>query len=179
MQEIGHVEYVITPGPGLRAWLIRIIFAATYLLVGSLLFSLSALLQIDLIFAIGLALIVIACLVLLTWRYTKVEYEISLDQETLTCARIFGKRSRMRMLTVNVKDFVLVGPLDDEATAEKGRRYPLHKEYRAVPAPDADNVWFAIWNVGKDSFAVFYFQATDPLLKAIRFQNPTAIAMRQ
>jgi hypothetical protein len=179
MHETGHVEYVIEPRVCAKTWLLRAVFAGTYLAVGALLMALTATLRVSFPLSVGVFLLTVGCLFLLTWRYTRVEYEISLEQDQLTCARIFGKRTRVRMLSVNVRDLVLVASLEDDEAAERARRYPITKEYRAVSSPDAPEIWFAVWNTGKDAYSVFYLEATDALLRALRFQNPTAVALRR
>ena len=117
-------------------------------------------------------------LVFFTWRYVSVEYEYSITSGELTFSKIFGNRSRRTVLQLKLRDAIRIAPLDNEAEAKRAGEYLPEREFWAISAQNAPDVYFILFEYdagkGDKRRAVFYFEATQKALQICRFYNPSA-----
>ena len=118
-------------------------------------------------------------LVFFTWRYVSVEYEYSITSGELTFSKIFGNRSRRTVLKLMLRDAIKIAPLDNEFEAKKAGEYLPEREFWAISAQNAPDVYFILFEYdtgkgGEKQRAVFYFEATQKALQVCRFYNPSA-----
>lgn len=66
-----------------------------------------------------LALLTLVALVLLTWKYTSVEYEYSFVAGNFTLSKIYGKRRIKQVFESDLKMLISVAPLENAKTPTK------------------------------------------------------------
>lgn len=125
-------------------------------------------------------------LVFITWRYVSVEYEYSITSGELTFCKIYGRRSRRKVLTFSLKDAIRIAPLEDAEEAAKATKYMPEREFSAISSLRAPDIYFALFEYkylehGKEKTrrAIFYFEATARALQICRFYNPSATVRRE
>ena len=117
-------------------------------------------------------------LVFITWRYVSVEYEYSATSGVLTFSKIYGNKSRRRVLDITLKDAVCIAPLSSDEHYHFAQHYQPEKEFSAVSSMRSDGIWFILFELGANTSkekrrAVFYFEPDDKLLRICRYYNPT------
>ncbi len=112
-------------------------------------------------------------LVFFTWRYVSVEYEYTVVSGRLTFSKIYGGRSRKKVLELMLRDADRIAPLTDDAVRELSRS-GLDKTYSALSAPDAEDAYFMTFKAPSGERCVFYFEATAQMLKLCRFYNASS-----
>jgi len=115
-----------------------------------------------------------------TWRYVCVEYEYAITGGDFTLSRVFGGRSRRRMLTITLKDAVRIAPLENEAESEKATAWHPEREYIAVSSFEAPDIYFILFehsDKGEKRRAILYFEATEKALQLCRFYTPSATVL--
>ena len=121
-------------------------------------------------------------LVFVTWRYVSVEYEYSITSGTLTFSKIFGNRSRRRVLEIRLRDAVRIAPLENAEEAAKATAWHPEREFSAISSLRAPDVYFITFELGEPGSkdrrrAIFYFEATAKALQVCRFYNPSGTVM--
>ena len=123
-------------------------------------------------------------LVFFTWRYVSVEYEYSITSGELTFCKIYGNRTRHRVLKLELRSAVAIAPLDNGEYSAKASAWRPEREYSAISwtsAPDIYYILFEDKGKGKkgNQRAIFYFEATARALQICRFYNPSATVTTQ
>jgi len=119
-----------------------------------------------------------------TWRYVCVEYEYAITGGDFTLSRVFGGRSRRRMLTITLKDAVRIAPLENEAESEKATAWHPEREYIAVSSFEAPDIYFILFELdaerNKDKRrAILYLEATQKALHIFKYYNASATVVQQ
>lgn len=117
-------------------------------------------------------------LVFITWRYVSVEHEYSATSGTLTYSKIYGNKSRRRILDISLKNAVRIAPLCAPLHRDFAERYQPEREFSAVSSEHSDGIWFVLFELGasknKDKRrAIFYFEPDEKLLRICRYYNPS------
>ncbi len=183
MNEFSTYEFTVhqkTEGKWLLArigmLLLYVAFVGGWLIFG---FSLS-------LFVPLLALIPVSTwiLVYITWRYVSVEYEYSITGGELTFSKIYGGRSRRKVMTLKLRDAVRIAPLEDEGEAAKATAWHPEREFSAISSLRAPDIYFILFEYAfregkkqRTRRAIFYFEATARALQIARFYNTSATVM--
>lgn len=108
--------------------------------------------------------------VLLTWKYTCVEYEYSFAAGTFTLSKIYGKSKRKTVFAADIKSLILVKPHD-----------PLrdtHLEYsefiNAIPSKVSQNPCICVFEVDEKRTCVL-MDCDEMSAKIFRFFNASAV----
>ncbi len=115
-------------------------------------------------------------LVFFTWRYVSIEYEYTVVSGRVTFCKIYGGRSRKKMLEFMIKDAEVIAPLDDVGRSKIKDFAPEHS-YSALSSEDAEDGYFMLFEDDKNGRCVFYFEATSHMQKICRYYNPRATVM--
>lgn len=115
-------------------------------------------------------------LVFFTWRYVSVEFEYTVVSGRVTFCKIYGGRSRKKMLEFMIRDAELIAPLDDVGRTKIKDFAPEHS-FSALSAEDAEDGYFMLFEDEKNGRCVFYFEATSHMQKICRYYNPRATMM--
>ena len=122
---------------------------------------------------IALAVLSETVLILCTKKYLNVEYEYSFSGETLTVSTIFSKKSRKTLLSVELKDMLLVAPYNEDAAREAERMDP-QKTIDATGSPDADDVLIAIFDEDPDTKILLFLESDEQIVAQFRRYAPHA-----
>ena len=121
-------------------------------------------------------------LIFMTWRFVSVEYEYSITSGILTFAKVYGGRSRRKILEISLHDAVRIAPLDNEDEAARANQWIPEREYSGISSPRAPDIYFILFEdkaspKQEKRRAIFYFEATERALQICRFYNPSGTVM--
>jgi len=132
---------------------------------------------------IALVPVCIWILVFFTWRYTNVEYEYSITSGELTFAKIYGNRSRRRVLTLQLRDAVRIAPLDNGEHSAKATAWKPELDFSAISSATAPDIYYILFEhkgsgkKGESKRAILYLEVTTRTLQICRFYNPSATVL--
>jgi hypothetical protein len=124
---------------------------------------------IPLIFALA---VVTSILILTTWRFTCVEFEVIITGGELRITKIYGKKFCKHQLNVSVNAIGEIGEYDDRAY-EAVSKLSLQKNYICLSSLSAPEVYYALFDEDKDH-CILYFDAPQRAIELLRKQNSTA-----
>ena len=118
-------------------------------------------------------------LVFVTWRYTDIEYEYTITSGKLTFCKIYGNRTRKRMFEMDLRDAVLIAPLDGGTYSARATAYRPERSFEGVSSFHAPNIYMLLFELdarkrADKRRAIFYFEATSKSLSICRFYNQSA-----
>lgn len=112
-------------------------------------------------------------LVLFTWKYVRVEYEYSIYGEDFSVAKIYGKSKRKELLSINLKQAILIAPRTEEFL-EKADKLTLKSVLWTVSSPSADGIWMIVYPEDEQIYSLLFFEADEDSLRLLRRANPRA-----
>lgn len=110
-------------------------------------------------------------LVYFTWKYVKPEYEYSVTSGRVTFSIIRGKRSRSEVVSFAIKDCLQIAPASDREWSERLELYDPEIVYSALSTTSSPDKYYAAFENGEGKRCVFYFEATEKMLKLCRNYN--------
>lgn len=149
-------------------WMLYVIYPLILMIIVSLL-------RIFQLFA--LVIVTEWMLVYFTWCYTKPEYEYSVSSGKVTFSIIHGKRKRKEMLTFTIKDCYMIAPATDGEYLSMLERFDPELVYNAVSTSDSPDKYYAAFENEQGKRCVFYFEATEKMLKLCRNYNHSHTVM--
>jgi len=173
MNEFSTYEYVVAQknkGIGKLKPILLIVFYIL-LAIAFLLFAVITKIGAPLI---SLAPIGVAVAWYITWKYTKIEHEISVTSGVVTLSEIYGSRTRKTMVEFALKSCTAIAPLTDPTKRAFADRYDAQLVYCALSAPDSENAYFATFENEKGKRCLVMFDANERMLKICKFYNPSA-----
>lgn len=169
MADIQHYERVIKKQKGVITS--RILWILAYAFILSLWVVISARIGFSLT-AIALAVLSVVIAVIITWKYTKVEYEYSFIAGTFTFSRIYGSRKRKAVFEADLKTLVSAIPYGN------GSRLPQKGEYdlvNAVPDGASQNPCICFFDDGNKNKHCIIIDCDLMTLKILRFFKVSAV----
>lgn len=112
----------------------------------------------------------------LTWHYVSRAYYYTVDGSFFTVLKVYGGKYEKDFVKVKVSDAELIAPLNDEykhlahANADANR-------YEAVSSFGASDIYFMTFTDTDGKPAVVFFEATEQMLKAMKYYNSKALVM--
>ena len=162
-------EYTVEQKPEGKFRLMKIGFLSLYILYPVIFMAVLFIIQLFQLFA--LVVVTEWMLVYFTWKYTKPEYEYSVTSGRVTFSVIRGKRSRKEMLTFAIKDCLKIAPATDGDFIAMLEQYDPEITYSAVSSVDSPDKYYAAFENAEGKRCVFYFEATEKMLKLCRNYN--------
>ena len=162
-------EYTVEQKPEGKFRLMKIGFLSLYILYPVIFMAVLFIIQLFQLFA--LVVVTEWMLVYFTWKYTKPEYEYSVTSGRVTFSVIHGKRSRKEMLTFAIKDCLKIAPATDGDFIAMLEQYDPEITYSAVSSVDSPDKYYAAFENAEGKRCVFYFEATEKMLKLCRNYN--------
>ena len=162
-------EYTVEQKAEGKFRLMRIGFMALYILYPLIFLAVVFATQLYQIFA--LVAVTEWMLVYFTWKYTKPEYEYSVTSGRVTFSVIRGKRSRKEMLNFTIRECLQIAPATDGEWIAKLEAYDPEIVYSAVSDVNSPDKYYAAFETADGKRAVFYFEATEKMLKLCRNYN--------
>ncbi|MBE6594295.1 MAG: hypothetical protein E7644_00710 [Ruminococcaceae bacterium] len=183
MNEFSTYEFVVKQKSEGKWLLGRIGLIALYVLyvLTLLLVGLQARIVVPLLALIPITLWI---LIFITWRYVSVEYEYSITSGVLTFTKIYGGRSRKRVLELPLRDAVRIAPLDNSMEADRAQHYKPEREFSAISSLRAPDIYFILFELdaerNKDKRrAILYLEATQKALHIFKYYNASATVVQQ
>lgn len=118
-------------------------------------------------------LIVTVIAILMTWKYTNVEFEYSIFGDTISFVNIYGRKSRKGKLTVAIKDFSEIGKYTDAAEKHL-EEVVIDRDYLFISHLMAEHLYYGLFDDDGDK-CIVYFEATDKALSLIKKYNSSAL----
>lgn len=123
----------------------------------------------------GVTLIVLALtalLILLTWRFVCVEYEVIISAGEISITVIYGKRIRKKRLVLDIQSFAEIGIYDD-AAYEEISKLSLQRNLICLSSLSAPDVYYALYEDDKD-YCILYFDAPPRAIELLKKCNSAA-----
>ena len=131
-------------------------------------------------FPVALGIVIIGGFVAVLYmrRFSRINYEYQLFEDTAVFSEILGNAARRQMISFEIRKCERIAPLADEKWARFAEEYPAEVVYSALSSPDAENVYFAAFEGEKGKKTLVYFEMTARALRLFRAANPQAVVMR-
>ena len=110
-----------------------------------------------------------------TYRYVQIEYEYEIAAGDMSAAYIYGRRSRKEIVgPITVSSMETIAPYRDtyKAAADDPS---IQKRYEAVAYMGHPDNYYAIFRDDEGKKCVLFFQATNKVLKLLRFLNRSTV----
>ncbi len=107
--------------------------------------------------------------VLGVWKMFNVELEYSMTSGYITFTRIYGGRTKKKILDLCIKDMQAIAPVTNETSAELSAK-GIEKTYMFASHSTASDMYYAIFEKDGQK-CVVYFEATQKALQIFRFYN--------
>ena len=150
------------------------------LAIAALLIGIQTRLMVPLIALLPVALWI---LVFCTWRYTNVEYEYSITSGELTFCKIYGNRSRHRILTLDLRKAARIAPEDGAEHSARAAAYRPEVVHIGISGKDAKDVYYILFEEetkkGNRKRAALYLEVTHRALQVFRFYNSPATVLTE
>ena len=162
-------EYTVEQKPEGKFRLMKLAFLSLYIIYPLVFMAILFIIQIFQLFA--LVIVTEWMLVYFTWKYVKPEYEYSVTSGRVTFSVIRGKRSRKEMLNFAIKECLQIAPATDGEWIAKLEAYDPEIVYSAVSSTESPDKYYAAFENAEGKRCVFYFEATEKMLKLCRNYN--------
>ena len=162
-------EYTVEQKSEGKFKLIKLGLMVLYILYPVLLMTVVFITQLFPLFA--LVVVTEWMLVYFTWKYAKPEYEYSVTSGRVTFSVIYGKRSRKEMLNFAIKDCLQIAPATEREWIERLELYAPELVYSALSTTESPDKYYAAFENAEGKRCVFYFEATEKMLKLCRNYN--------
>ncbi len=113
-----------------------------------------------------------AFLVFVTWRFTCVEFEVTVAGGDLMITTLYGKGFRRRLLNLPVNSIYEIGEYDDKAYEEISK-LSLQKDYLCLSSLSAPDVYYALFEEDKEQ-CILYFDAPPSAVALLKKYNSGA-----
>ena len=168
-------EYTVEQKAEGKFRLMKIVFMSLYILYPVIFMAVLFIIQLFQLFA--LVAVTEWMLVYFTWKYTKPEYEYSVTSGRVTFSVIRGKRSRKEMVNFAIKDCLQIAPATDGEWIAKLEAYDPELVFSAVSSVNSPDKYYAAFENAEGKRCVFYFEATEKMLKLCRNYNASHTVM--
>ena len=114
-----------------------------------------------------------AILIILTWKYTVIEYEYIIVGGTFCLTKIYGKKKRKAILEADIKNAKLIAPYTDDYVKKAEDLSPENIIW-AVSSQYSENIWMFIFLDDEDRITLVFFEADDRSIRFLMRANPRA-----
>ncbi len=122
-------------------------------------------------------LIVIAAVVFitfkLTWKYTCLEYEYQIIDDTISFTKIYGKTRRKTVIEMPMRAFTTLGAHTPESEKYLGELL-VNRTYLYISSFNAENIYFGVFNAN-DEVCIVFFEATDTAISKLKKYGSSAM----
>ncbi len=102
----------------------------------------------------------------LTWKFTCVEFEYQIVDDSIIFSKIYGKSKRTALIEMSIKAFNIIGAYSEES--EKYLKELLvDRSYLLISSLDAENIYFGVFDADGEKCIVF-FEVTDTALQKLK-----------
>ena len=174
MSDFENYEYVIKPRKDAKNRTKRLLFILLYIvfIIGWLFFGLLTKIFIPLLALIPLTTWM---LIFFTWRFVNVEYEYSVESGIITFSKIYGGRSRRRILEFDVRDAERILPIAESATERALIDFDPSREYSFISSKEDPDSLVALCIDENGNHIAISFAADDRMNRIIKLYNSAAL----
>lgn len=167
----GYAEYMVNIKVEGKYRMHRILMVCLYLLVAG---AISAVFLSTVPYIIAIVPIFIFILWRFTWLYVSRSYFYTVDGGYFTVTKVYGERKEADFVKIKLSDATMIAPFDDEY------KHYCHSDasatvYNAVSSFKAPDIYFLLAEDEKGKKSVVFFEATEHILKAMKYYNSKAL----
>ena len=111
-----------------------------------------------------------------TWPYFSRSFYYTVDGSFFTVLKVYGGKFEDDFVKVRVSDAEMIAPMNEEYAAE-AHAHADAIVYEAVSSFDASDIYYMTYQNEQGKYCVIFFEATEQLLKALKYYNSKAIVM--
>ena len=165
-------EYVIVPRPTAKNKLLKALLIVCYVLFVIAWFIFGALTG----FYALLALIPVTLwmLVFATWRYSNVEYEYSVLSGRITFSKIYGGRSRKKVLELDLRSAEAILPLNEKQSERLIDDFDPQSEISFISHSESPDAYAVLFREDDTKCAV-YMEINARMMKTCKLYNSHAL----
>ena len=127
-------------------------------------------------FAGAIVPLVIWILWFFTWPYVSPAYYYTVDTSYFTVLTVYGGKYEKDFVKLRISEATMIAPFNDEY------KHYAHADadairYEAVSSFGASDIYFITFTDASGKPAVVFFEATEQMLKAMKYYNSKALVM--
>ena len=174
MIDFDRYEYVVKPEKTAKNTVLKMLLIISYVLfvIAWFFFGLMLKIVVPLLAFIPITLWI---LIFATWRYTDVEYEYAVESGIITFSKIYGGKSRKKMLMFDIRDAEVILPLGDKGTRRVLDDFDPQQEFYFAAGENAEDSFLAICTDENDVRLAVSFTADPRLLKLLQLYKSAAM----
>lgn len=111
-----------------------------------------------------------------TWPYVSRSYYYTVDSAYFTVLKVYGGKKEDDFVKVKISDAAMIAPLNEEYACY-AHEHADAVVYEAVSSFSASDIYFMTFTEASGKPAVCFFEATEQMLKALRYYNRDAVVM--
>ena len=111
-----------------------------------------------------------------TWHFFSRSYFYTVDTGFFTITKVYGYKKEDDFVKLRISEAEMIAPLNDEYK-HYAHAHADAITYEAVSSFDASDIYFATFTNEAGKPAVVFFEATEGVLKALRYYNSKAVVM--
>ena len=107
----------------------------------------------------------------------EIEFEISINENTVTLSKIFSKRNRRTIFSADSKYILFIAPMNDQ-NLKKAEDFSPKERYEIIGKNDPDPAWIMVFENKKEEKFLFTFSAEQGIIKIFKKLKPSALNYR-
>lgn len=111
-----------------------------------------------------------------TWHFFSRSYFYTVDSGIFTITKVYGYKKEDDFVKVRISEAEMIAPLNDEYK-HYAHAHADAVTYEAVSSFSASDIYFVTYTDEAGKPSVIFFEATEQLLKALRYYNSKAVVM--
>ena len=111
-----------------------------------------------------------------TWHFFSRSYFYTVDSGNFTITKVYGYKKEDDFVKVRISEVEMIAPLNDEYK-HYAHAHADAVTYEAVSSFSASDIYFVTYTDEAGKPSVIFFEATEQLLKALRYYNSKAVVM--
>lgn len=117
----------------------------------------------------ALSLVSLLILIFFTWRYAKVEYEVTVHMGQFGLAVIYGGLTRKELLKCRVQELSVIAPYETEAQRAEADGSAADRRYVMCSGDAEKPIWYAIHAPEGGEKTVLIFDTEEKLRKLLKY----------
>ena len=168
-----YAEYMVDVKKQAKYKKQRMLMVLLYLLVG-----VGAAVPLLLVFPFAGAIVPLLVWILwfFTWPYVSPAYYYTVDGSFFTIVTVYGGKYEKDFVKVRISEAELIAPLNEEYTPH-AHAHADAVRYEAVSSFGASDIYFMTFTDDNGKPGVVFFEATESMLKAMKYYNSKALVM--
>lgn len=111
-----------------------------------------------------------------TWHFFSRSYFYTVDSGIFTITKVYGYKKEDDFVKMRISEAEMIAPLNDEYK-HYAHAHADAVTYEAVSSFSASDIYFVTYTDEAGKPSVIFFEATEQLLKALRYYNSKAVVM--